>query len=82
VSQVAVIGKDDPKREQIVKAFVVLEGSYTGPISEKEIIEWCHDKMASYKRPREVEFIKSIPTSGPGKILRRILAEEEAKKSA
>ncbi|WP_319521762.1 AMP-binding protein [uncultured Desulfosarcina sp.] len=82
VAQVAVIGKDDPKREQIVKAFVVLEGSYTGPISEKEIIEWCHDKMASYKRPREVEFIKSIPTSGPGKILRRILAEEEAKKSS
>ena len=59
-----------------------MEGKFTGTISEKEIIEWCHDKMASYKRPREVEFIKSIPMSGPGKILRRILAEKEASKSA
>jgi fatty-acyl-CoA synthase len=56
-----------------VKAFIVLNEKDKGSITEQEIIDWCKDKMASYKRPREVAFINEIPMSGPGKILRRKL---------
>jgi len=51
----------------------VLNEKDKGSITEQEIIDWCKDKMASYKRPREVAFINEIPMSGPGKILRRKL---------
>lgn len=82
VAQVAVIGKDDKRRGQIVKAFIVLEAEHKGRITEQEIIDWTLDKMATYKRPREIEFINTIPVSGPGKILRRKLVEREEAKCA
>jgi len=48
--------------------------------TEEEILEFCKEKMTGYKRPRSVEFRESLPTSVVGKVLRRVLKEEELKK--
>jgi len=77
VAEVAVIGIPDPYRGEAPKAFIVLKPEYKGNMGEEEIIEWTKDNMAAYKRPRIVEFRDGLPKSGAGKILRRILAEEE-----
>jgi long-chain acyl-CoA synthetase len=78
VAQAAVVGIPDPEKGERVKAFIQLKpGMEAG---QEEILEFCKDKMAGYKRPREVEFRDSLPTSVVGKILRRVLREEEMKK--
>lgn len=77
VAETAVIGVPDPYRGEAPKAFIVLKPGYKGKITEQEIIEWTKDNMAAYKRPRVVEFRDEMPKSGAGKILRRILVEEE-----
>ncbi|MFX1276757.1 MAG: long-chain fatty acid--CoA ligase [Promethearchaeota archaeon] len=51
-----------------IKAFIVLKPEYENKISETDIIEWAKQKMAPYKYPREVEFIKEIPKTNVGKI--------------
>lgn len=80
VAEVAVIGVPDPYRGESPKAFIVLLSEYRGKIKEEEIIEWCKENMATYKRPREVEFRDELPKSGAAKILRRVLKEEEKDK--
>ncbi|MFW9806165.1 MAG: AMP-binding protein [Candidatus Thorarchaeota archaeon] len=68
---------EDPSNEY-VKAYIVLKDGETA--TEEEIIEWARDRMAGYKRPREVEFRESLPMSNVGKVLRRVLLEEELEK--
>jgi long-chain acyl-CoA synthetase len=80
VKETAVIGVNDAYRGESVKAFIVLKDGCTGT-SEKEILDWCKDNMAAYKRPKFIEFRDSLPKSGTGKLLRRILVEEEKRKS-
>lgn len=80
VAQAAVIGKKDERRGELIKAFIVLKDQYKGKITEDELIEWAKDKMAAYKRPREIEFRDSLPATGTGKLLRRVLREEEEKR--
>lgn len=77
IEEVAVIGIPDPYRGESPKAFIVLRPEYRLKVKEEEIIEWCKENMAAYKRPRIIEFREVLPKSGAGKILRRILAEEE-----
>jgi len=58
-----------------VKAFVVLR---TGEqATEEEIIDFCRTRLAPYKCPRSVDIRSSLPKTTIGKILRRVLAEEE-----
>lgn len=73
VSQAAVIGIPDPARGENVKAFIVLKPEYKGKVTDAEIIAWSKEKMASYKYPRVVEFRDSLPATGAGKVLRRLL---------
>jgi acyl-CoA synthetase (AMP-forming)/AMP-acid ligase II len=80
IAEVAVIGIPDPYRGESPKAFIVLKSEYKGKVKEEEIIEWSKENMAAYKRPRIVEFREELPKSAAGKILRRILTEEEKKK--
>jgi acyl-CoA synthetase (AMP-forming)/AMP-acid ligase II len=79
VREAAVIGIDDPYRGETPKAFIVLKPEYLNEINENEILEWCKDNMSAYKRPRFVEFREDLPKSAAGKVLRRILSEEEKK---
>ncbi|MGN6174939.1 MAG: AMP-binding enzyme, partial [Streptosporangiaceae bacterium] len=55
-------------------AFVVLRS----PASEHDLMAWVAERVASYKRVRQVEFTDSIPRSPAGKILRRLLVERDA----
>lgn len=82
VAEVSVIGIPDSYRGEAPKAFVVLKLDYQGKIAEKEILEWAKENMATYKRPRIVEFKDRLPKSAAGKILRRILAEEEKRRGS
>jgi long-chain acyl-CoA synthetase len=80
VKMVAAIGvprEDDPS-DEFVKAFIVLKDGVKA--TPEEFIEWARKKMAGYKRPREVEFRDSLPLSQVGKVLHRVLREEELQK--
>lgn len=77
VQQAGVIGVPDPVRGESVKAFIVLKPDYVGKVTAEDIINWSKDNMAAYKYPRHVEFRPSLPATGTGKVLRRLLKEEE-----
>lgn len=75
VLEAAVIGAHDAYRGETVKAFVVLrEGERA---TEEEIIAYCQQHLARFKAPKLVEFRKELPKSLIGKVLRRVLSEEE-----
>jgi len=80
VKEVAVIGVNDPYRGETPKAFVIVRPEYEGKIKESEILDWCKDNMSAYKRPRVVEFRQELPKSAAGKLLRRILVDQEREK--
>ncbi len=68
VSEVAVIGVPDPEWVESVKALVVLkEGAKA---SEDEIIQLCKENLAGFKKPRTVEFVKSLPKNASGKVMK------------
>ena len=72
------VGVDDEYRGETVKAFVVLKEGETA--TDKEIIGFCRKKLAAYKAPKLVEFRDELPKSAVGKVLRKILREEEEAK--
>jgi long-chain acyl-CoA synthetase len=61
-----------------VKAYIVLKPGETA--TEEEMIAFCRENMARYKVPKFVEFRESLPKTMVGKILRRVLVEEEKKR--
>jgi fatty-acyl-CoA synthase len=75
VKDVAVIGIPDPKWGEAAHAVVILHAGATA--SEADILEWCRDRIAGYKRPRSVSFIAEdeMPRTATGKILHRELRE-------
>jgi long-chain acyl-CoA synthetase len=79
VAEAVAIGVNDKYRGETVKAFVVLKSGEK--CTEEEIISFCKEKLAPYKVPKLVEFRDSIPKSAVGKILRKILREEEEAKA-
>ena len=78
VVEAGVIGKPDPLRGEIIKAFVVLEQN-TKPSEalKKELSEYVKKHLAGHAYPREVEFIDKLPKTRSGKIMRRILKAKE-----
>jgi len=76
----AVVGKPDPIASEIPKAFIVLKEGKTA--TEQEIKEFVNTKVAPYKAIREVEFRTELPMTLVGKVLRRVLQDEEKKKTA
>ncbi len=82
VQRVAVIGVPDDVTGEAVKAFVVLKPGETA--TPEEIIAWARDPaqgLAAYRVPKLVEFRDSLPETMIGKVLRRVLLEEERKKA-
>jgi acyl-CoA synthetase (AMP-forming)/AMP-acid ligase II len=71
VAHAAVVGVPDEKWGEAIKAFVVPAPGMK-PTAE-ELIQWCRDHLASYKKPRVIEFVDSLPLSPVGKIMRRAL---------
>ena len=80
VQEAVVAGVPDAVRGENVKAYIVLKaGQQSTP---EEISEFCREHLAPYKVPRLVEFRDELPRSQVGKILRRVLLEEEKSKLA
>jgi long-chain acyl-CoA synthetase len=74
VAQAAVIAQPDPEKGEVVKAFIVRKPGAT--LDAETLIAWSRDNMASYKAPRAVSFIDALPTTGAGKVLRRLLKDQ------
>lgn len=78
IQEAVTVGVPDPYRGETVKVFVVLKEGVT--MTEEEVIAYCKTKLAAYKVPTAVEFRDSLPKTIVGKILRKVLREEELKK--
>ena len=73
----AVVGKPDPDRTEIVKAYVVLEEGQTASDALRQDIQThVKTRLAAHEYPREVEFIDALPMTTTGKIVRRDLREK------
>ncbi len=83
VAKVAVIGVPDDVTGEAVKAFIVLREGRSA--TEEEIIDWCRHAdtgLTGYRVPKQIEFRDSIPETMVGKVLRRVLVEEERSKTS
>ena len=81
IMDAVAVGIKDEYRGETIKAFVVLKEGETA--TDKDIIDFCREKLAAYKAPKLVEFRTELPKSAVGKVLRKILREEEeARKKA
>ena len=78
VEEGVAVGIADKYRGETVKAFIVLKPGET--CTAEEIIAFCRERLAAYKAPKLVEFRSSLPKSAIGKVLRKILREEESAK--
>ena len=73
VAELATIGVPHSCRGEKPKCVIVLKPDYVGKVTEEEILAWCKQKLADYKSPRHIQFVDSLPKSGSGKIMRRLL---------
>ena len=79
ILEVAAIGVPDAKSGEVIKVFIVKKDQ---SLTEEEVKKFCHDNLTNYKVPKYIEFRTELPKTNVGKILRRSLKEEEAKKAA
>ena len=78
ISDAAVIGKPDLEAGEIPKAFVVTGGA---AVTAEEIMEYMAGLVAGFKQIREVEFVDRIPKNPSGKVLRRVLVDQERQRA-
>ena len=77
----AIIGTPNPDRpgSEIVRAMIQLSQGYKDKARdeiEKEILEYCHENMAPYKRPKSIEFVEQLPLTAVGKVDKKSLRQQ------
>lgn len=75
VKECAVVGIPDEYRGETVKAYIIKHEH--AALTDKELEQWCKQKLAAYKVPKKYEFRDQLPKTIVGKVLRRKLLEEE-----
>ena len=78
VQEACIIAARDAYRGETVKAVVVLRAEARGKTSADDIVSWAREHMAAYKVPKLVQFVEALPKSGSGKVMWRLLQDEEA----
>lgn len=79
VLEVAAVGIPDDKSGEVIKAFIVKKDQ---SLTEEELKKFCHENMTNYKVPKFIEFRTELPKSNVGKIIRRMLRDEQVKPAA
>jgi long-chain acyl-CoA synthetase len=74
VAEVAIYGVPDPEKGEIVKANIIPK-NVEQPITAVEIKEFCSQRLANYKIPREIDFVADLPKNPTGKVLKRVLRQ-------
>ncbi len=77
VADAAVVPYADDEAGEVPKAFVVLKGE----ASEAELMKFVAERVAPHKKIRLLEFIDKIPKSASGKILRRVLVQQDRERN-
>jgi long-chain acyl-CoA synthetase len=78
VKDVVVVGLPEEFKGEKIKAYIVLNEGMTA--TKEEIIQFCREKLSKFKVPKDVEFRDQLPKTLVGKVLRRVLRDEEMKK--
>jgi len=79
IEDAAIVGVPDPLWGESVRAVVVLKRGET--MIEEEVIEYCKSHLASYKKPKSVWFVESLPRNPSGKVLKTVLRERFLKRN-
>jgi acetyl-CoA synthetase len=80
VATCGVVGKPDPMRTEIVKAYVVVRPGQDPSVATLQ--DWCKDRLASYSYPREIAFLDALPMTVTGKVIRKELKARAAAETA
>jgi len=81
VAMAAVVGIPDKVRTEIIKAYIVLSPDRVpGPEVKEDIRKFVKTRLAAHEYPREIEFLKELPMTATGKIIRRELKRREMEK--
>jgi acyl-CoA synthetase (AMP-forming)/AMP-acid ligase II len=76
IQDAAVVGIPDPLWGESVLAYIVLKNDVT--MDEEEVIGYCKSHLASYKKPKSVRFVPSLPRNPSGKVLKTVLRGQSA----
>ena len=83
VQLAAAVGKPDPVRTEIVKAYVMLQpGHAPSAALAADIREWVKSRLSMHEYPREVEFVDSLPLTTSGKVIRHLLRKRAAEEAS
>ena len=77
IQEAVIIAARDARRGETVKAIVVLKPAARDRVMEADLQRWARDNMAAYKVPSSFEFVEALPKSATGKILWRVLQEQQ-----
>jgi long-chain acyl-CoA synthetase len=76
VREAGVVGAPDAYRGETVIAYVALKSGFEGKVTPEELSEFCKQRMANYKYPRQIEIMEELPKTPTGKFLRRELRDK------